>query len=98
MRRDGALLATLSRGRAYGAMISQKLAARQMPQELFYLAMIASDFKPAARSPASAVGLWQFMATTARHYLIQLHGADEAGRQTVEIDAAVLARDVARVV
>jgi membrane-bound lytic murein transglycosylase D len=39
-----------------------------MPKEFFYLAMIESEFKPAARSRVSAVGLWQFMASTARRF------------------------------
>jgi membrane-bound lytic murein transglycosylase D len=58
----------LSRGKAYEGMISQKLAQRNMPQELIYVAMIESNFNPRARSRASAVGLWQFVASTARRF------------------------------
>src|SRR5579884_886420 len=45
----------------YDDMIDAKLAERQMPRELIYLAMIESEFNPNARSHAQAVGMWQFM-------------------------------------
>jgi len=65
---DGDISAALDRGEKYSDMISQKLAERHMPQELYYLAMIESEFKPTAKSRVSAVGMWQFMASTARHF------------------------------
>jgi membrane-bound lytic murein transglycosylase D len=58
----------LAREKAYRAMIPLKLAQRNMPQELIYVAMIESNFNPRARSQASAVGLWQFVASTARRF------------------------------
>ena len=82
--------AALSRGTAYEAMISQKLAARKMPQELIYLAMIESEFKPTARSPVSAVGLWQFMAGTARQFGLTVGGgSDDRTNPAKETDAAL---------
>jgi membrane-bound lytic murein transglycosylase D len=60
--------AALSRKKQYSSMITEKLAARQMPHELAYLPMIESEYKPRARSRVAAVGLWQFMAGTARHF------------------------------
>jgi len=86
----GEITAALSRGRAYTDMISQKLAARHMPHELVYLAMIESEFKPEARSHASAVGLWQFMASTARHFGLNVgRGADDRTNPSKETDAAL---------
>ena len=86
----GEITAALSRGRVYTNMISQKLAARHMPHELVYLAMIESDFKSDARSHASAVGLWQFMAGTARHFGLNVgRGADDRTNPSRETDAAL---------
>ena len=82
--------AALARGAAYDTMISQKLAARQMPRELLYLAMIESEFKPTARSPVAAVGLWQFMAGTARQFGLAVgRGGDERKDPAKETDAAL---------
>ena len=56
----------LSRQGIYEDMINERLEARGLPSELLYLALIESGFSPVARSRASAIGLWQFMAATAR--------------------------------
>lgn len=58
----------LKRSGRYEAMIRQRLRDRDMPEDLVYLSLIESGFNPTARSHASAVGLWQFMAPTARDY------------------------------
>ena len=47
----------LDRKSTYEPMISEKLAERDMPQDLIYLAMIESGFNPKAQSPAKAGGL-----------------------------------------
>ncbi len=62
----------LARSTRYRPMIEAELAARDMPQDLFYLSMIESGFSPQAYSKASAVGLWQFMAPTARAYALRV--------------------------
>ena len=62
----------MARSTRYRPMIEAELAARDMPQDLFYLAMIESGFSPQAYSKASAVGLWQFMAPTARAYHLRV--------------------------
>lgn len=82
--------AALDRGQAYNDMISQKLEARDMPQELIYLAMIESEFKPKARSRVSAVGLWQFMASTARQFGLSVgRHSDERTNPSKATDAAL---------
>ncbi len=58
--------ARLSRGTRYEPMIRAKLRAGGMPEDLTYLALIESGYDPNAYSRAAAVGLWQFMSTTAR--------------------------------
>lgn len=56
----------LSRGTRYEPMIRAKLRASGMPEDLTYLALIESGYDPHAYSRAAAVGLWQFMSSTAR--------------------------------
>lgn len=58
----------LDRKSTFEPMISTKLAERDMPQDLIYLAMIESGFNPKAQSPAKAGGLWQFVSETGRRY------------------------------
>ena len=52
-------------GRYRGA-IEEKLEQQGLPRELVYLPLIESMYDPNAGSRAGAVGLWQFMAGTAR--------------------------------
>ncbi|MBN1337605.1 MAG: LysM peptidoglycan-binding domain-containing protein [Deltaproteobacteria bacterium] len=58
----------LGRSTRYRPLITERLAARNMPQDLFYLSMIESGFSPNAYSSAAAVGLWQFIASTGMAY------------------------------
>jgi membrane-bound lytic murein transglycosylase D len=56
----------LSRGTMYEPMIRQALRDGGLPEDMYFLALIESGFDPNAYSRAAAVGMWQFMATTAR--------------------------------
>jgi len=56
----------LARGGRYEPIIRRKLHAASMPEDMAYLALIESGYNPHAYSSAAAVGLWQFMASTAR--------------------------------
>ena len=86
----GSMAIYLRRKDRYEPMISQKLAARGMPQGLIYLAMIESGFNPSARSPVKAMGLWQFMAPTAREYGLKVAGrVDERRNPARSTDAAL---------
>jgi membrane-bound lytic murein transglycosylase D len=62
----------LKRSGRYEGMIRTKLRARGMPEDLIYLSMIESGFNPTARSPAAAVGLWQFIPDTGRRYGLRI--------------------------
>jgi len=59
--------AALDRGEKFLPMISAKLEQRNMPPEIAYLPLIESEYRTQARSRVSAVGLWQFMSSTARN-------------------------------
>ena len=80
----------LERMDRYDDMITTKLAEREMPQELIYLAMIESGFDPKAKSPVSASGLWQFMGATGRQYgLTVTKKVDERNDPSLATDAAL---------
>ena len=57
---------SLQRQSYYAPLISAKLRAGGLPEDLTYLALIESWYDPHAYSSAAAVGMWQFMAGTAR--------------------------------
>ncbi len=62
----------LARSSRFRPMIEAELDERDMPRDLLYLAMIESGFSTQAYSRAAAVGLWQFMAPTARAYQLRV--------------------------
>jgi membrane-bound lytic murein transglycosylase D len=57
----------LERKNLYFPLYERTLAKYGLPDELKYLSLIESGLNPKAISKAKAVGLWQFMAVTARH-------------------------------
>jgi len=58
----------LARLGRYEGMIREKLRAKGLPEDLVYLTLIESGLSNTAVSRAKAVGMWQFMASTARLY------------------------------
>src|SRR5438477_10294632 len=58
----------LARLGRYEGMIRERLRAKRLPEDLLYLCLIESGFSNTAGSRAKAVGMWQFMASTARLY------------------------------
>lgn len=80
----------LERKPKYEEMISAKLAAADMPQDLIYLAMIESGFNPKAYSHAKAGGLWQFIAETGQRYGLTVNkSVDERNHPDKATDAAL---------
>jgi membrane-bound lytic murein transglycosylase D len=61
---------SIAMGRAamYFPLFEEKLAKYDMPLELKYLSVVESALNPTAKSPAGAMGLWQFMLTTGKMY------------------------------
>jgi membrane-bound lytic murein transglycosylase D len=87
---SGSVEIALGRMTKYYDMITDKLEAKEMPRDLVYLAMIESDFDPNARSHAHAVGMWQFMAPTARRFGLEVRGrVDERKDPERATDAAL---------
>jgi membrane-bound lytic murein transglycosylase D len=60
------IIAQLEEGSRYEPMIRAKMRAGGLPEDMYYLALIESGFDPNAYSRAAAVGMWQFMSSTAR--------------------------------
>ncbi|MEE2828666.1 MAG: lytic transglycosylase domain-containing protein, partial [Myxococcota bacterium] len=58
----------LARAERYEPLITPRLEEAGLPKDLLYQAMIESGFNPYATSRASAVGVWQFIASTGRAY------------------------------
>jgi membrane-bound lytic murein transglycosylase D len=84
------LQVNLARMEPYTEMISEKLEARGLPQELLYLALIESGGDPRAMSPVKARGLWQFMTPTAKQYGLKVEGrVDERVNPEKATDAAL---------
>ncbi|MDR2444042.1 MAG: lytic transglycosylase domain-containing protein [Deltaproteobacteria bacterium] len=56
----------LRRANRYFPLIEAELKRYGLPDDLKYLAVAESDLRPSVKSHAGAVGLWQFMPSTAR--------------------------------
>jgi membrane-bound lytic murein transglycosylase D len=53
-------------------MIAKELNQEGLPEELGYLALLESEFLVNTTSRNGAVGMWQFVATTARRYGLRI--------------------------
>ncbi len=65
-RRRLTLDSALRRGERYLPMIREIFREEGVPEDLAYLALVESHFHHDARSPAAALGLWQFIESTGR--------------------------------
>ncbi|OSN10191.1 lytic transglycosylase [Lonsdalea iberica] len=59
------------RAEPYMYWIVEQIKQRKMPMELVLLPIVESAFNPNAQSSANAVGLWQIVPGTGRHYGLQ---------------------------
>lgn len=71
--RKASFIKALNRSGPYIEMIERELLSRGLPQELVYLPLIESHFQFDAVSSAGAVGLWQFIDSTARASGLQVN-------------------------
>ena len=80
----------LSQGTKYDAMIREKLRAGGIPEDFTYLALIESGYDPDDYSSVGAVGMWQFMTSTARDVGLRVDWwVDERRDPVRETSAAV---------
>jgi hypothetical protein len=67
-RGDDFFQKALGRSQAYEDMMKRIFREKNLPEELFYLALIESGFNPKASSRARASGIWQFIRKTAKRF------------------------------
>ena len=80
----------LEAGSRYEPMIRAKFRAGGLPEDMSYLALIESGYNPNAYSRAAAVGMWQFMASTARGFGLRVDWwVDERRDPVRSTDAAI---------
>jgi membrane-bound lytic murein transglycosylase D len=80
----------LALGSRYESMIREKLLAADLPADMYFLALVESGYNPHAYSRAAAVGMWQFMTTTAKGMGLRVDWwVDERRDPVRSTDAAV---------
>lgn len=80
----------LVRSGRYEEFMRQEFRSAGLPEDLVYLSLIESGFSPRAYSRARAVGLWQFIASTARRYGLKVnYWVDERRDPVASTRAAV---------
>jgi membrane-bound lytic murein transglycosylase D len=80
----------LARSGRYLPMIEEELRQAGLPLDLAYLPMIESGYSLTACSPAKAVGPWQFMSATARHYGLRIDSHVDERRDPVKSTRAAV--------
>lgn len=61
----------------YVSKLKPIFSSEKVPQELIWIAEVESGFKPQARSPVGAVGMFQFMPETAKRFGLSTFPIDE---------------------
>lgn len=79
----------LARSTRYMPLIQEVFSEAGLPSELAWIPLIESLFKPYVRSRASAVGLWQLMAPTARLYGLRVDWYVDERRDPVKATYAI---------
>jgi membrane-bound lytic murein transglycosylase D len=79
-----------SRASLYLFHIVEEIEKRGMPMELALLPFVESAMQPEAESHAKAVGLWQFIPSTARLYALEQNPYKDERRDVIESTRAAL--------
>jgi membrane-bound lytic murein transglycosylase D len=69
--------------------IRKILVKSGLPEGLLYLAIVESDLKNSATSPAGAAGIWQLMPETARTFGLKVNGKTDQRRDVYKSSVAV---------
>lgn len=87
----GTTMLIIKRANRYFPEMSKILKENGVPQDMLYLACVESSLNPRAYSPAKAAGFWQFIASTAKEYGLEVNDeVDE--RYNIEKATAAAAR------
>jgi membrane-bound lytic murein transglycosylase D len=89
-RRRQHLEEAFQRSGRYRARILAEIRARGLPEELWVVPVVESGYKVNAYSRARAVGLWQFMASTARRYGLTVNEWVDERRDPIKSTQAAL--------
>jgi soluble lytic murein transglycosylase-like protein len=81
----------LKRSARYFPYIERELERAGLPEDLKYVAVIESALLPSAYSHASALGIWQFIASTAKRYGLSVTSGWDERRNPERSTAAALA-------
>lgn len=74
----------LSRSGAYMDIMTDILRKKDVPEDIVFLSLIESGFNPYAYSIAHAAGPWQFIASTARRYGLEINWWKDERRDPVK--------------
>ncbi|MGD8395195.1 MAG: lytic transglycosylase domain-containing protein, partial [Candidatus Eiseniibacteriota bacterium] len=74
----------------YRDFVLEEIRARGLPEELWVVPIIESGYKTSAYSRTRAVGIWQFMASTARNYGLTVNEWIDERRDPVKATRAAL--------
>ncbi len=66
------IVRSIKRGIYYSPLTLEVIIRSGMPEELFFLPIIESGYRPRARSRAGARGIWQFMRSTGKKYGLKI--------------------------
>lgn len=83
--------AALENGKEHFPTISQIFEDEGIPKELVNVAFVESGFNEQARSPRGAIGMWQFMKSTAQYYGLKIH-VKEDQRKDIILSSLAAAR------
>jgi len=78
----------LSRSGKYIDLMKEILKEKDVPEEIVFLPLIESGFNPYAYSPARAAGYWQFIASTAKRYGLEINWWKDERRDPVKSTVA----------
>lgn len=78
----------LSRSGKYLELMKGILKEENVPEEIVFLSLIESGFNPKAYSPARAAGYWQFIASTAKRYGLEINWWRDERRDPVKSTVA----------
>jgi len=81
----------LARSGKYMPIIAKVLSDEGLPEELAYLALLESEFLVNTTSQSGAVGLWQFVPSTARQYGLRIDDWIDERRDPVKSTKAAAA-------
>lgn len=78
----------LQRSTRYMPIMKKILREQGLPEDLIYIALIESGFSSSAKSSAKAVGYWQFIRPTGKHYGLKIDNYVDERRDFVKSTVA----------